>query len=156
MARLAKAASIQKGKISAADKAKRLEVEKALRGADDKLAAPEYLDESQKQIFQFILSSMKETNLVGNLDVYILSLCSIAIGRLQQIETMISNDTSLLSNSALMSSKDKYSKDFYKCCAELCLSPSSRARLGSLAQQKKTEKEDPLLALLAKHNNRNS
>ena len=47
-----------------------------------------------------------------------------------------------------MSSKDKYTKDFFRCCNELSLSPQARAKIGSLALQAKEKEEDPLIKAL--------
>ena len=47
-----------------------------------------------------------------------------------------------------MSAKDKYNKDFFRCCNELSLSPQSRAKFGNLTLQAKEKEEDPLLAAL--------
>ena len=59
---------------------------------------------------------------------------------------MINNDTDLLSNNAFMSSKEKYTKDLYRCCNELSLSPQSRAKLANINTQQK--EENPLLKAL--------
>ena len=47
-----------------------------------------------------------------------------------------------------MSAKDKYTKDLYRCCNELSLSPQSRAKLANINVQAKEEEQDPLLGLL--------
>ena len=47
-----------------------------------------------------------------------------------------------------MSAKDKYNKDFYRCCNELSLSPQSRAKFGSLSLKAKEKEEDPLIKAL--------
>ena len=45
-----------------------------------------------------------------------------------------------------MPSKEKYTKDFFRCCNELCLSPQSRAKLANLNVQ--AQEEDPLMKAL--------
>lgn len=47
-----------------------------------------------------------------------------------------------------MSTKDKYQKDFLRCCSELSLSPQSRAKLGNLKIQSKQNSNDPVLQAL--------
>ncbi len=88
------------------------------------------------------------TGILTNLDVYILSTCAIAVDRLRTIETIINKNVGSLCNKDLMSAKDKYTKDLYRCCNELSLSPQSRAKLGNLALNNKEEQEDPLLKAL--------
>lgn len=51
-----------------------------------------------------------------------------------------------------MASKDKYTKDLYRCCNELCLSPQARAKIGSLNLTASKNKEDPLLNALKEAN----
>ena len=79
------------------------------------------------------------------MDGYILATCAIAIDRLEQIEESINGNPTLLSDAAFMASKDKYTKDFFRCCNELCLSPQARAKVGSLASQAVQQQADPLL-----------
>lgn len=49
----------------------------------------------------------------------------------------------------VLAAKDKYTKDFFRCCNELSLSPQSRAKLGNINLQVKQQQEDPLLKVLA-------
>ena len=124
-------------------------IEDAVKGADDKIVnPPEYLSEGQKEVYNYIINELAETGILRNLDVYILSVCAIAVDRLITIEKIINNKPSAITNSNLMSAKDKYTKDFYRCCNELSLSPQSRAKLGSLAVANKEKKEDPVLKAL--------
>lgn len=123
--------------------------EDAVKGSDDKISLPpQYLNENQQKIYKYIISELAETGILRNLDVYILSLCSIAVDRLITIEKIINNKPSAFLNKDLMSAKDKYTKDLYRCCNELSLSPQSRAKLGSLALANKDKKEDPVVKAL--------
>ena len=45
-----------------------------------------------------------------------------------------------------MSAKDKYTKSFFRCCNELCLSPQSRAKMANINLQGK--EDSPLIKLL--------
>lgn len=123
----------------------RLEQESKLRGMADKVKPPSYLNKRQKKFFKYIVRELEASGIVGNLDVFILSTCSIAIDRLQEIETLINEDINRLGDKTLMSSKDKYTKDLFRCCNELSLSPQSRAKLGNLNIQAKADAEDPVL-----------
>lgn len=126
----------------------RKEQENRLKGGENKLNPPTYLSKEQKKIFRNIVSQLKASGILGNLDVYILAQCSIAIDRLQTIEAEINADSSLLRDTKLISSKEKYAKDFYRCCNELSLSPQARAKMANINLQQKQEQEDPLLKVL--------
>lgn len=127
----------------------RIDQEEILRGGTDKLEPLDHLNDNQKEIFNYIKSELEESGLLGNLDVWIVSKCSIAIDRLNEIERKINEKPKLLFRKEILSSKDKYDKDFYRCCNELSLSPQSRAKLSNLNLQAKNEREDPLLKILA-------
>ena len=119
--------------------------ENQLKGECDQLEPAEYLNNRQKEIFNYIVNNLKESNLLGNLDVYLLNITSIAIQKLEELEGMINEDITLLQNSSIRSNLKYYSSTFFKGCTELCLSPQSRAKL---AVSFKTDEEDPLLAIL--------
>lgn len=145
MARPAKAVNVQTKNLTNAEKEAREFLESAVKGRPGDLSPPEYLTETQKKVFRNIVEGLEDSGILGALDVYILTTCAIAIDRLAAIESEINARPGLLSDSAYMGSKDKYTKDLYRCCNELCLSPQARAKLGSLAAQAARQKEDPLL-----------
>jgi phage terminase small subunit len=62
------------------------------------------------------------------------------------METAINENTDLLNDKTFMASKDKYSKDFFRYCNELSLSPQSRAKLANINIQ--SNEVDPLLEVL--------
>lgn len=146
MARPAKNISVISKHLTNEEKKRRIDVENASKGASDKVIPPSYLTEHQVEIFQYIVNELRESEILGNLDVFILSTCSISIDRLQEIETKINEKFSLIANNTIMAAKDKYSKDFYRCCNELSLSPQSRAKLANMNMNKK--EDDPLLNAL--------
>lgn len=149
MARPCKSIEGQSRHNSKEDIEKRKETENKLRGLADKIEfPPEYLTEEQKLIYKEIFNELKASQILSNLDIYILSSCSIAIDRLQYIEQIINKNPRALMNKELMSAKDKYNKDFYRCCNELSLSPQSRAKFGSLSLKAKDESEDAVLKAL--------
>ncbi|ACD23631.1 phage terminase small subunit P27 family [Clostridium botulinum] len=123
--------------------------EEKIKVLADKIEKPPiYLSKGQKKIYKFIIDELKATGILTNLDVYILSTCSIAVDRLETIEKIINKNISALTNKDLMSAKDKYTKDLYRCCNELSLSPQSRAKLGNLALLNKEKEDDPILKVL--------
>lgn len=148
MGRPAKAVNTMSKHLSKAEMEERKENENYLKGKSDKIRPPTYLSASQKKIFRYIVKELEASEILGNLDIYILSTCSIAIDRLKEIETMINGDSELLLSKELMSAKDKYTKDLYRCCSELSLSPQSRAKLANINVTTQKDKADPLLEAL--------
>jgi P27 family predicted phage terminase small subunit len=148
MARPSKSVKVQADGYSKEKIATKLDAEEKLRGNGEQIKPSSHLDSSQKKIFHKIVDELKASEILGNLDVYILDTCAIAIDRLQEIELLINNDIDNLINKSLMSAKDKYTKDFFKCCQELCLSPQSRAKIGNANIQANEEENDPLLKIL--------
>ena len=146
MARPTKSVDLQSSHLTNEEKQRRKEREEQYKVADDKVVAPEHLTEKQVEIFNYIVSELKESGIVGNLDIFILATCAISIDRLQEIEKRINEKFGLVTNNAIMAAKDKYSKDFYRCCTELSLSPQSRAKLANMNMNKK--EDDPLLEAL--------
>lgn len=148
MGRPAKSVKTQSRHNTKSEEKERLEIEEKIRGKSDKLKPPKYLNESQKKIFKWIKRELTESGILSNLDIYILTQFSIAIDRLQAIEMKINDNFELVFDKDLMSSKDKYTKDLYRCCNELCLSPQARAKIGSLNLNAQKAKNDPLLDAL--------
>lgn len=137
-----------------AETAFRVEKEKALSGNVDNLSPPEWLNENQSYIFMSIVRGLKNTGILGELDVYLLTDCAICIDRLQKIESEFNTNPELLASkegSALIKAKDSYTRDFFRCCNELSLSPQSRAKIANIKLQKEQENKDPLLAILGKN-----
>lgn len=126
----------------------RLDNEEKLKGGAGKIISPSYLNINQKKIFKYIVAELKASGILGNLDIFILTSCVIAIDRLQEIEGMINSDFDTVMNKDLMSAKDKYTKDLFRCTNELSLSPQSRAKLSNINLQAEQNSADPLLKLL--------
>lgn len=127
----------------------RIEVEDKLKGGSDKIKPSSRLNTNQKKIFEYIVGELAESKILGNVDSYILEMGAIAIDRLQCIERSINlNFDEAIRDKELMSAKRAYTADFLKFCAETCLSPQSRAKMGILAANKAIEEQDPLLKLL--------
>ncbi len=149
MARPSKSVKVMSKNLTKEERESRLKTEEKLKGGSDNISPPTYLNIRQKKIFNYIIEQLKESGILGNLDIYILSQASIAIDRLQQIEKIINKDMNKIYDKELMKAKAEYTKDFFRCCNELSLSPQSRAKLGNINLQAEKEKEDPLLQILA-------
>lgn len=126
----------------------RIEAEDQLRGNSDKIKASNRLNANQKRIFDYIVSELAASKVLGNIDTYMLEMGAIAIDRLQGIEKIINQDFDAIRDKELMSAKRQYTSDFLKFCSETCLSPQSRAKMGILAANKTQEDTDPLLKVL--------
>lgn len=148
MARPAKAVATKNGKIGNEEQQQRLQIENKLKGGREKLVPPLYLTDDQMRIFNYIMTELEEADILGNLDLFVLSQTAICVDRVQKLEKQINDDSDLIRNNAFMAGKDKYSKDFFRCCNELCLSPQSRAKLSISTVKPGAEKKKTIMDLL--------
>lgn len=126
----------------------RLESEEALKGNKDKLVPSDRLTDDQKEIFDYIITELENAGILGNLDLFVLETACISIDRLRKIEQQINENFDLVCDTKIMGARDKYSKDFFRCCNELSLSPQARAKMALYQTKKDKEDKDPLLKLL--------
>ena len=148
MVRPTKSVHTMSKNLTKAEKTARIEAENVLRGASDLLQPPDRLNEKQAAIFEYIVDQMAASKVLGNLDIYVLESCVIAIERLQYIESLINDDPGLMFDGALLRARKAYKDTFFKCCNELSLSPQSRAKLGVINVQAKQKDGDELLKVL--------
>ena len=145
MARPTKAAATTVGHFTSEELKKRKSNEELLKGTASDIEPPEYLTESQRSIFQYIVTNLEASEILGNLDVYVLTECSICIDRMQEIERTINEAGSIIPS--LVRLKETYTKAFFRYCNELSLSPQSRAKLANINLQASNE-ENPLIKAL--------
>jgi P27 family predicted phage terminase small subunit len=148
MARPSKSVKVISKNLTKEEMKVRAQTEEKLKGAADRISPPSNLSTKQKKIFKNVVRELKASGILGNLDIPLLVIYSIAVDRLEHLEKMINEDIENLLDKNLMGAKDKYSKDFFRCCNELGLSPQSRAKLGNINLHAKDLEEDPLLKLL--------
>lgn len=122
--------------------------ESRLKCGDDKLTPPDYLTDSQKEIFEYIQTELKSAEILGNLDIFMLENAAIILDRLHEIEMQINDDFSLITDSSFISTRDKFRKEWFRICNELCLSPQARAKLSIQNVKALKEEEDPLMEIL--------
>jgi P27 family predicted phage terminase small subunit len=146
MARPAKIIDVQTSHNTKKDIEKRAKIEEELKG-ENAVLPPEYLTDEQKEIFKRIVGVLKD--MLGELDVYVLSEAAVTIDRLRIIEEKINADDALIIDKDVVVARKTYVQEFFRCCNELCLSPQSRAKIGSLATARKEKETDPLLKLLS-------
>ncbi len=152
MARPAKAIDTNSMKMSKEERKDREETEKELRGSNDDIKPFSYLNKRQKAIFKDILKNLNK-DILSNLDTYLLNQTAITIERLESIEKEINNASKITDENGktkdkldaktiinLKSVRDMYSKDFFRCCNELSLSPQARAKISinTIPTKKKT------------------
>lgn len=155
MARPAKSIKINSQKMSKKDRKEREEKENELRGSNENIKPFKYLNKRQKTIFKDILKNLNR-DILSNLDIYLLNQTAVTIERLEAIEKRINEANLSIIESGkdsldvfeitkLKAARDMYSKDFFRCCNELSLSPQSRAKLSiSVPTEKKKSLFDSL------------
>lgn len=148
MARPTKAVELRTGHVTKEELKNRKEAEEKLKGNDDKLEPSKYLTAKQKKIFNFIVNEMSVSGIVGNLDVYVLNNCAIAIDRLNTLEEEANKNPALIYDDKFLKARKEYTSTFNKSCQELCLSPASRAKMGNMTVQKQQTNNDPVLNAL--------
>ena len=142
----AKSASVKSGHQTKSEKMARIEAEETLRGeVVETMEAPGYLNERQREIFYQVFDLLKPAKILNDGDAYMITNLAISIERKEIMDGMINSDPRLMADSGFMASRERYEKSYLRCCAELCLSPAARAKMGLMAAQKKGEEEDPLL-----------
>lgn len=147
MARPAKSVKTKTGTMTKEEEEKRLEIEDKLRGNNDKLLPPLYLSEEQKIIFFYIMEELKQANILGNLDLFILSQTSIAIDRIQKLDRIANENQEIVFENSFRQARAEASKEYFRCCNELCLSPQSRAKI-SVAKFEPGEKKKTIMDIL--------
>ena len=150
MARPAKALNTQSGNLTKGAKDVRKAAEEELRGSDDKIEPPDWLNVGQKNVFEFVVAEMAASKVLGNLDVFVLTQFAVATERMFDLEQMINENSRLnLQSKELIFARNSYIKDFWRGANELSLSPQARAKIGILNLAKKEEEKDQLKNLLA-------
>ena len=145
-----KSAAVKSGHLTKAEKAARIDAEKQLRGdAVDTMEPPEYLNERQRQIFNEVFALLKETKLLNAGDVYLLANLAVSIERKEELDRILNQDIAYAGDAKMMASRDRLERSYLRCCAELCLSPASRAKMGLIAAQGKSDADDPLAAAMS-------
>ncbi|MCI8387038.1 MAG: phage terminase small subunit P27 family [Clostridiales bacterium] len=154
MARPAKSAGLRTGHMTKSEIEQRNIAETAIRGTADKLSPPEYLTANQADVFSFIVDTLRDSAILSNLDVYVLTNCAVTIDRIRQYDEMISSNAELLYDKDIISNRNKLVTEFLRYCNELCLSPQARAKIGTAAVAKskaETNPEEKLLQELTKN-----
>lgn len=148
MARPTKSVKTMSKNLTKEEKQARVELEDKLKGAADHISPPNYFKATQKKIFKSIVEELAASDILGNIDVHILETCTFAIYELQIIRKAINRKPGLRYDKNIIRARESYTKDFFRCCNELSLSPQSRAKLGTINVQVQQKETDPLLQVL--------
>lgn len=130
----------------------RIENENKLRGSGDLPAAPEWLTDNQKNIFELIVSELEESGILCKLDVWVLQECVMAIDHLEQIERACNKDAELIYAKEMLMAREKETKILFRCCNELSLSPQSRAKIANINSQAADDGTELLKQILSGEN----
>lgn len=158
MAKAAKPVEMQSRHSTKKEIEDRKREEGKLKGNNDLVyKAPSYLSKEEKKIYKFLVEQLKNTGILNNLDITILETTVDAIFNMQKAKKIIDEiglvtkkeNGELVRNPATLIYKD-YNAIFNKCCMELGLSPSARAKIASINVQANADKDDPLLKALNK------
>lgn len=134
----------------------RKKAEKKLKGGADKLMPAEYLTETQKAIYGYIVENLKQAEILGNVDHYLLNFTAVTIDAIIELdkelnygrEEMSFGEWGLL-KSKLIVTRGNLMKDFFRCCNELSLSPQARAKISIANVKAVTETKNPLMEALS-------
>lgn len=144
MPRPAKPMKTTKAAYTKEDIAARMVVENSI--ATDKLPSvpPKEWNDRRKAVFKWLYEALEKSGILCTLDKPSFYQACIIIDRLQELDEII--DKCGVADKELRVARSDYFKQFLSICAELGLSPTARAKIGTLIVNKK--KEDPLLAAL--------
>lgn len=126
----------------------RKEIQEKMKGNNDNIEPTQNLTKNQLLIFNYVKEQLKESEILSNLDSYLLTQFSIAADMLQYLDQKANDKPSLIFNKDFKSSKKLYFDIFSKCSDNLALTPQSRAKIANINIMANKEKEDPLLAAL--------
>lgn len=145
MGRPAKNVDLSNSHMSKSEKEKRKNLENKLKGKSDNIKPAAYLNENQERLFYELVKELKGSDILSNLDVYILSACAISLDRIAFSEKIL-NKSPL--NKDAMKIQDQYMKQFLRLCSELGLSPQSRSKISSLAESEGNKNKNPIVQIL--------
>lgn len=145
---------LSKAHLTNAERSIRLAVEEQIKGDDLPATPPKELTADQKKIFKWIHKELQPARILSRLDIPTLKNACIIIDRLAKVDKML--DTFIEAGTIVdlkqfkyyQSLRNDYFAQYLKICTELCLSPTARARMGTLALNKAKEEEDPLTQAL--------
>lgn len=156
MARSSKPVDLQSAHLTKEEYNKRKQAESKLKGSSSRVyKPPTYLSKEEKRLYRFIVKELQSSDILNDLDITMLETTVDAIVRMQECKKLLNEhgvvqtkeDGTFVRNPASTIYKD-YVAIFNKCCMELGLSPSSRAKLAAINVQTQADNNDPLLQII--------
>ena len=141
----AKNIETNKGHKSKDEKKTRKKTQDEIKGGTDKLTPPNHLTVQQKKFYKEIVKNLENADILGNNDLYVLETTCIAIDNVRRIHIAMNENEALIFDSKLMATREKFMKDLYAGINHFGMSPTARAKLGSLEWSNKQKQKDPLL-----------
>jgi len=137
--------------------------EEQIKGGEDLVYdyIPDNLDELGVAYYKFIIKELKESGILANLDIPLLTQMADSLAQMDTLQEMIAKDGMLLyktdrngmtfpvENSAV-NTRMKYQKIFQSISAQFGMSPSARAQITNMSMEVQREAEDPLMKLINK------
>lgn len=148
MGRPAKPIGLTKGHRTKDEIEKRQEIENRTRGKNVDLKPPKDMPADQKKYFRFFVKELKDAEILGKIDVPLLTNASRCFARFDEVEKAIDRDPDMIFAKEVSATQDRLFKQSVRYMNELGLSPQSRAKLGTISQEK-AEKTTTIMDLLA-------
>lgn len=126
----------------------RKEVQEKLKGSSDHIEPTQNLTENQLYIFNYVKNELKESEILSNLDSYLLTQFAFAVDKLQYLDQKSNEKPSIIFNKDFKSTKKLYFDIYSKCSDHLALNPQSRAKIANINIAANKEKESALLNIL--------
>lgn len=152
MAKASIPVELQRKHLTKEEKEKRLEVENKLKGNSDKLKPPTYMNKEAKKVFKWLVKETMEANTFGNVDRFILEQFSNTYTNYKEMEILFNKENDFEKRIKVGRMMKQFSDQLPRLYNELGLTPSTRAKLGSLNLKKEEDEKDPVLQLLSKMN----
>lgn len=146
MARNSVPMNLSRMHLTKQEKAVRLETENRLRGAEYDPTVPEEFSPEEAAAYVWLCEVLKPADILGEPDRETMKLAAVTIARLEAMDQMMREDPDLLTNKEFNRIRSGYFAQYLQLCKELCLSPAGRAKIGSIARNKKSE--DPLIKII--------
>ena len=152
MARPAKLASTTRKHLTKEEKENRLAVENKFK-VDGEVVAPDYFNAEQIEVFVFLVDALKSADVLSTLDTFLIEQTAVNAVMLKTSNKLVTDKPELAGVAQFVNSNEKLVRTFLRLADSLCLSPASRAKLGSLVANNKKEAADPLINILSGGNN---
>lgn len=148
MARPSKPLSVNSKHLTKSEIRSRQEQEDKLRGGSENLTPASYLTKEQIKRFRYYVRMMKASGIISDIDSANLSNMVFVESQLEKLNQDANSNPDKINDKQWLAARSQLTKELAKYTSEFCLSPTSRAKMGSNNIKKKEEEKDPLLNAL--------